>query len=136
VPASFDRIAVLGLGLIGGSILQALARGGYRVSGYDPDPVEAGAARGTGYTVAASAAEAVAGADLIVLAMPLPHLEAALIEIGGTVAAGAVVTDVGTLKVPVLQAAPGSSAGTRWRAPSSPASCPGTRCCSGTRPGR
>ncbi|MDQ1740546.1 MAG: 3-hydroxyacyl-CoA dehydrogenase, binding domain, partial [Pseudonocardiales bacterium] len=40
VPDSFDRIAVLGLGLIGGSIVQALARGGYRVCGYDPDPVE------------------------------------------------------------------------------------------------
>lgn len=104
MPASFDRIAVLGLGLIGGSIVQALARGGYQVSGYDPDPVEAAAARGTGYTVAASAAEAVADAELVVLAMPLPHLEDALIAIGSTVAAGAVVTDVGTLKAPVLQA--------------------------------
>jgi prephenate dehydrogenase len=105
VPDSFDRIAVLGLGLIGGSIVQALARGGYQVSGYDPDPVEAAAARGTGYTVAASAAEAVAGADLIVLAMPLSRLDRALSAISGKVAAGAVVTDVGTLKVPVLQAA-------------------------------
>ncbi len=104
VPDSFDHIAVLGLGLIGGSIMQALARGGYQVSGYDPDPVEAAAARGTGYTVAASAAEAVADADLVVLAMPLPHLEAALIAIDHTVAAGTVVTDVGTLKAPVLQA--------------------------------
>ena len=104
VPDSFDRIAVLGLGLIGGSILQALARGGYAVTGYDPDPVEAGAARGTGYTVAASAREAVAGADLVVLAMPLPQLEDALVTIRDTVAPGAVLTDVGTLKVPVLQA--------------------------------
>ncbi len=104
MPESFDRIAVLGLGLIGGSIVQALARGGYHVSGFDPDPVEAAAARGIGYTVAPSAAAAVAGADLIVLAMPLPHLERALTAISGTVAAGAVVTDVGTLKVPVLKA--------------------------------
>jgi prephenate dehydrogenase len=103
VPDSFDRIAVLGLGLIGGSILQALARAGYQVSGYDPSPVEAGAARGTGYDVAASAAEAVAGADLIVLAMPLPRLEEALTAIRATIRPGAVVTDVGTLKVPVLR---------------------------------
>jgi prephenate dehydrogenase len=104
VPDSFDRIAVLGLGLIGGSLLQALARGGYAVTGYDPDPVEAGAARGIGYSVAASAGEAVAGADLIVLAMPLPELDVALASIADTVDPGAVLTDVGTLKVPVLQA--------------------------------
>jgi prephenate dehydrogenase len=104
VPDSFDRIAVLGLGLIGGSLLQALARGGYAVTGYDPHPAEAGAARGAGYTVADSASEAVAGAELIVLAMPLPELEAALVAIGDAVAPGTVLTDVGTLKVPVLQA--------------------------------
>ena len=104
MPDLFDRIAVLGLGLIGGSILQALARGGYAVTGYDPDPVEAGAARGTGYTVAASAAEAVTGADLVVLAMPLPALDAALADISDSVTPDTVVTDVGTLKVPVLQA--------------------------------
>jgi len=104
MPDSFDRIAVLGLGLIGGSIVQALARGGYAVTGYDPDPVEAGAARDTGYTVAASAAEAVAGADLVVLAMPLPALDDALVSIVDAVARDAVITDVGTLKLPVLQA--------------------------------
>ena len=103
VPETFDRIAVLGLGLIGGSILQALARGGYQVTGFDPNPVEAGAARGTGYDVAASAAEAVAGADLVVLAMPLPQLEGALASIREVIRPGAVLTDVGTLKVPVLQ---------------------------------
>jgi prephenate dehydrogenase len=103
VPDSFDRIAVLGLGLIGGSIVQALAHGGYRVTGYDPDPVEAAAARGCGYRVAGSAARAVAGADLVVLAMPLPYLDGALAEIDSSLADGAVVTDVGTLKVPVLQ---------------------------------
>ena len=73
MPPPFDRIAVLGLGLIGGSVLQALARGGYRVVGYDPNPDEAGAARGAGYDLAATAADAVRDADLVVLAMPLPR---------------------------------------------------------------
>jgi prephenate dehydrogenase len=104
VPDPFDSIAVLGLGLIGGSIVQALAHGGYRVTGYDPDPVEAAAARGTGYTVAPSAAEAVGGADLVVLAMPLPYLDGALASIDGALADGTVITDVGTLKTPVLRA--------------------------------
>jgi prephenate dehydrogenase len=102
VPPPFDRIAVLGLGLIGGSVLQALARGGYRVIGYDPSPDEAGAARGAGYQLAPTAAAAVTGADLIVLAMPLPQLPDALRSIRRSVSNGTVVTDVGTLKAPVL----------------------------------
>jgi prephenate dehydrogenase len=102
VPPQFRRIAVLGLGLIGGSMLQALARGGYRVVGYDSDPNQAALARGTGYQLAGSAVEAVAGADLVVLAMPLPQLPAALTEIRPALDPDAVLTDVGTLKVPVL----------------------------------
>ena len=93
---------MLGLGLIGGSVLQALARGGYRVVGYDPDRDEAGLARGAGYQVAATAAEAVTGADLVVLAMPLPQLPTALAGIRAVLDPAAVVTDVGTLKSPVL----------------------------------
>jgi prephenate dehydrogenase len=104
VPQSFDRIAVLGLGLIGGSILQALSLGGYQVTGYDPNPNEAAVARAAGYQLAAEAAEAVTGADLIVLAMPLPQLPAAIASFRGSVTQGTVLTDVGTLKVPVLRA--------------------------------
>ncbi len=88
--------------MIGGSVLQALARGGYRVVGYDPDPNEAGAARGSGYELALSAADAVTGADLVVLAMPLPDIPAALDQIRPALEPDAVLTDVGTLKTPVL----------------------------------
>lgn len=102
MPTTLTRIAVLGLGLIGGSVLRALDQGAYPVVGYDPDPGEAGAARGAGFTLAATAAEAVTGADLIVLAMPLPQLAEALGEIKGHLLASAVLTDVGTLKTPVL----------------------------------
>jgi len=102
VPPPFHRIAVLGLGLIGGSVLQALARGGYQVVGFDPSPEESGAARGAGFQLAATAAEAVQNADLVVLAMPLPQLPEALRSIRQVVRADVVVTDVGTLKSPVL----------------------------------
>jgi prephenate dehydrogenase len=102
VPSTFSRIAVLGLGLIGGSVLQALTRGGHSVIGYDPDPAESGAARGAGYEVAVTPAEAVLDADLIVLAMPLPNLNDALLSIRAGLKPGCVITDVGTLKLPVL----------------------------------
>jgi prephenate dehydrogenase len=102
VPHTFSRIAVLGLGLIGGSLLQALTRGGYPVSGFDPDPAEAGAARGAGYDVRPTATDAASGADLVVLAMPLPELRAAMAEIAPALSPHSIVTDVGTLKAPVL----------------------------------
>jgi prephenate dehydrogenase len=44
VTATFHRVAVLGLGLIGGSMLQAVRHSGIEVVGYDNDPVTAGTA--------------------------------------------------------------------------------------------
>ena len=99
---TFNRIAVLGLGLIGGSVLQALTRGGHPVNGYDPDADEAGVAARAGHTVSSSAAEAVLNADLVILAMPLPQLPVALAEIAPHLRPDAILTDVGTLKAPVL----------------------------------
>lgn len=104
MTASFQRVAVLGLGLIGGSLLQALHRAGLDVVGFDPDRRAAAAASAAGFPVAASAAEAVATADLVVLAMPLPEVPAALNSIAAALPSSAVVTDVGTLKQPVLAA--------------------------------
>jgi prephenate dehydrogenase len=103
VHQNFNRIAVLGLGLIGGSVLLALGCAGYEVIGYDPDPSESAAAKQAGFVVARSAAEAVAGVDLVVLAMPLPELAGALADIEPVLSPQTVVTDVGTLKAPVLR---------------------------------
>ena len=100
--------------MIGGSVLQALARSGYRVIGYDPDPEITGLARGAGYELAGTAAEAVTGADLVVLAMPLPNLPSALAEIGPALEPKAVLTDVGTLKAPVLPLVAGRLPGCRF----------------------
>jgi prephenate dehydrogenase len=87
------RIAVLGLGLIGGSLLRALAATGHDVTGYDTDPVTrqlAGAA--------ASVAEAVAGADLIFLAVPLPAIPGLLDHLDGH---PGLISDVTSVKAPV-----------------------------------
>src|SRR5262245_63157937 len=82
-------IAVIGLGLIGGSLLRALAAAGHHVLGYDTDP----ATRATARTAAAQApararwqitgtvADAVQSpdgrrADLVVVAVPLPAVGA------------------------------------------------------------
>ncbi|HLY33502.1 MAG TPA: prephenate dehydrogenase/arogenate dehydrogenase family protein [Jatrophihabitantaceae bacterium] len=104
MTARFERVAVLGLGLIGGSLLAAVRQTGLAVVGYDIDAQTAAAASASGFTVTASDAEAVAGADLVVLAMPLPQVADALRSLAPHLAPGALLTDVGTLKRPVLDA--------------------------------
>jgi prephenate dehydrogenase len=94
---------VLGLGLIGGSLLRAAHAIGLQVVGYDLDPSAAAAASASGFPVAPTDATAVHGADLVILAMPLPEVGGALRSVAPHLAEGVVVTDVGTLKTPVLQ---------------------------------
>lgn len=104
-PAGFHRVAVLGLGLIGGSLLQAVRQVGLEVVGYDIDAATAAAVSASGFPVAPTDAAAVHGADLVVLAMPLPEVPDALRSLAPHVTPGALITDVGTLKRPVLAAA-------------------------------
>ncbi len=99
------RAAVLGLGLIGGSVLRALAAAGHGVLGYDADPSTRAMARtasarapaGSRWQVAGSVRSAVAEADLVVLAVPLPAVGPVLDELAGCGYAG-LVTDVTSVK--------------------------------------
>lgn len=113
VTANFARVAVLGLGQIGGSLIHAIRHNGLDVVGYDVDQSTAAAASASGFPVTHNDADAVRGADLIVLAMPLPQVPDALRSLAPHLAPGALITDVGTLKAPVLAAvrelAPGAS---------------------------
>jgi prephenate dehydrogenase len=95
---------VLGLGQIGGSLLHAIRHAGLEVVGYDTDASTAAAVSSSGFPVAPTDAAAVHGADLVVLAMPLPEVPDALRSVAPHLASGAVLTDVGTLKRPVLAA--------------------------------
>ena len=105
------RIAVLGLGLIGGSIgLAARDRLGAEVSGYDPSRATRELAiEGVGAIdrSAASVAEACEGAELIFCAAPvddLPRLAAAALEACGP---EGLVTDVGSTKREIVAALAG-----------------------------
>lgn len=101
MTARFHRVAVLGLGLIGGSTLHALRHSGHEVVGYDCDLATADAALIAGFPIAPDETAAVHGADLVVLAMPLPEVRGALEKLAPHLAPGTLVTDVGTLKAPV-----------------------------------
>jgi len=96
----FRKVAIVGTGLIGGSIGLALRAEGTEVVGYDDDYVAARAAvqRGAVDGVRASSAEAVADADLVVLAVPVDRMPEVCARIGPATP-DAVVTDVGSAKV-------------------------------------
>ncbi|WP_433299044.1 prephenate dehydrogenase [Actinoplanes sp. CA-030573] len=89
------HVAVIGLGLIGGSLLRALRAAGHRVTGYDADPATRELAGAAG-----SIADAAAGAELVVLAVPLPVLPGVLAELA---AFDGLVTDVTSVKDPVRE---------------------------------
>ena len=94
-------IAIVGTGLIGGSIaLGVRARGAGPVAGYDIDRPALAQARAVGaiQLAAASAPEAVRDASVVVLAVPLETMEATCEAIAPAVPANAVVTDVGSAK--------------------------------------
>jgi prephenate dehydrogenase len=87
-------VGVVGLGQLGGSLAAALAAAGRPVQGWDVDPAarDAAAARGVQITRELS--------GVVVLAVPLPVMATALD--GLTVAPDATVTDLGSVKRPVL----------------------------------
>jgi prephenate dehydrogenase len=101
------KLAVIGLGLIGGSLARSVRAGraaGMVVAGFDTDPRQMRLAADLGVVdhVAGSAAEAAAGADLIVIAVPVLHTAEALQALLPGKTATAVVTDVGSTKQSVL----------------------------------
>lgn len=104
---SVRHLAIIGLGLIGGSFARALRGAGEvgRISGFDPDPQRRDDALRLGVVDAVfeSAAEAVHDADLVVLAVPVLHTADALAACIGALRDGAIVTDVGSTKQSVLR---------------------------------
>src|SRR4051812_12202900 len=99
--ASSDlRVAVLGVGLIGGSIGLAARGGGAEVVGYDADPSVIGTAleRGAVDHAADSVAEAVEGASAVFACTPVGALPELLAQALAHAPADCVVTDVGSTK--------------------------------------
>ena len=100
------KLALVGVGLIGGSFAAALRASGEvdHVVGFDLDPeaLSKGLAAGILDHAAGNLAGAVAAADLVVLAVPVGAMRAALATIAPHLPPGALVTDVGSTKVSVI----------------------------------
>ncbi|WP_086738630.1 prephenate/arogenate dehydrogenase family protein [Erythrobacter colymbi] len=105
---TIQRLAIIGLGLLGGSIgLATKARGlPVTTAGWDRDPaVRARAAeRGLVETVHDTAEAAVAGADLVILCVPVGAMGDAARAIAPGLAPHAIVSDVGSSKEAVATA--------------------------------
>lgn len=103
------RLAILGLGLMGGSVAAAVRQRlkGYYITGYDLSPAarKRGLAGGLIDRAATSPAAAVEGADLVLLAAPVAASLALLGEIDKEIPPNAVVTDVCSAKRSLVEAA-------------------------------
>ena len=103
----YPRVALIGLGLIASSMAHAMRAGGLvgEIVGYAKSPETRAVAKELFCDrVADSAAEAVMGADLVVLAVPIGAMEAIAAEISPHLKPGATVTDVGSVKQAVVDA--------------------------------
>jgi prephenate dehydrogenase len=108
-------VAVVGTGLIGGSLALALRRAGLRVQGYDADSerLSRALARGVIDEAAPSVAEAYAGADVAFVAVTVSGVAGA---VAAALDAGVgAVSDVGSVKAPVVRAVQAQAGGASSR---------------------
>ena len=103
------RVAIIGVGLIGGSFGLALRRAAFAgpIVGYDRDraALERAVALQVIDHVAESASEAARGAELVVIAVPVKAAAPVLHDVALALDPHAIVTDVGSTKLEVIAAA-------------------------------
>ena len=103
----YQRVALIGLGLIASSMFWAMNRRGVagEVTGYARSEATRDTARRIGLCdrVCDSAIEAVEGADLVVLCVPVGVMGTLAAEIAPYLKEGATITDVGSVKRDVIK---------------------------------
>ncbi|MDP2581547.1 prephenate/arogenate dehydrogenase family protein [Shimia thalassica] len=104
----FDRVALIGLGLIASSMFWAIKRGGLagEVTGYARSQATRDTAREIGLCdrVCDTVADAVEGADLVVLCVPVGAMGSVAAEMAASLKSGATISDVGSVKRAVIDA--------------------------------
>lgn len=108
-PAVYEQLGLIGCGLMGGSFALAAKRAGLvrRVVGYSKSPSTTELARQLGVIdqEAPSALQAVSGADIVLLAVPVAATETTLRAIRHLITPKTLVMDVGSTKRDVVDAA-------------------------------
>lgn len=102
----FEKIAFIGIGLIGSSLARVVRRDGLAktisVAARRPETLDAAARLGLADETSADAAEAVRDADLVVICTPLSAYAQIAETIAPALKDGAIVTDVGSVKRSVI----------------------------------
>ncbi len=103
----FDHVALIGLGLIGSSLSLAMRRAGIagKITGHarSAQTREKALTMGLVDAVFDNAADAVRGADLIILCVPIGVYGAIAQDIAPVLKPGSIVTDVGSVKAAVIR---------------------------------
>lgn len=110
------RIAVIGLGLMGGSVARALHVRGVRVLGYDRDGTQLDAAlrEGVVHEAVDSSFAGLASAEVVVLALPVDATIALLPRLADRVPTARLVMDLASTKATIVAAAEAAGLGPRF----------------------
>jgi cyclohexadieny/prephenate dehydrogenase len=102
----FEKIALVGIGLIGSSLARIIAREGLAghvaISTRSPDTLKRAEELGLGDSYSTDAAEVVRDADLVIVSVPVGSSGAVAREIAPSLKKGAILTDVGSTKASVI----------------------------------
>lgn len=101
-----NKLCIIGVGLIGGSLARALRKnnavGEVVGAGRDEQHLQRAKQLGVIDSYSTSIAEAVNGADMVVLAVPLGAMQAVMQQLKGNLNENAILTDVGSAKTSVI----------------------------------
>lgn len=114
--STIDSVAIVGLGLIGGSLARDLAAIGVRVSAYDPDAAHmASAMRANVVATALDASlDGVEDADVVVIAVPVNAALDVLRRVASRAKRARLITDAGSTKTRIVELASELGIGERF----------------------
>ena len=103
----FDRIALIGIGLIGSSVARVIKRDGLAdhiaVSAKSQKSLTTATQMNLADSVTLNSAEAVIDADLVMICSPLGTYQAVMKDIAPNLKPGAILTDVGSVKASAIR---------------------------------
>src|SRR5210317_1750699 len=100
-----EKVVVIGLGLIGGSLaLDIKHRGAYKIFGIDTNPAHVSRAKELGIIDAEGSFDELEDASVVIVAVPVDKVEAVTLKVLDSIGAATLVFDVGSVKEQLCKA--------------------------------